>query len=144
MLIVRDLLRNRPPPHVLSSELSALEAARFLRRQKIGGAPVGDHGRLVGFCSERDLVFGVLAEGRDPTRTRVVDVMTRDVVTCTPDDSVADCEQRVREKRCRHLPVIEGGRILGCLSLRDFLQSELREKEAEVEQLSAYIRGAGA
>ena len=144
MLLVRDLLQNRPPPHLLHAEFSALEAARFLRRLKIGGAPVGDQGRLVGFCSERDLVFGVLAEGRDPSLTRVADVMTRDVVTCTLDDSVVDCEQRVRLRRCRHLPVVEGGRILGCLSLRDFLQSELQEKEAEVEHLSAYIRGAGS
>lgn len=144
MLYVRDLLRNRAAPHVLTSEISVLEAARFLRERRIGGAPVVENGRAVGFCSERDLVYRVLAEGRDPDRTRVADVMTRDLVSCTLDDTVAECESRLRERRCRHLPVVEGGRVLGCLSLRDFLQSDLREREAEVEHLSAYIRSAGA
>ncbi len=144
MLYVRDLLRNRSAPTLLSGEISVLEAARFLRAKRIGGAPVVEQGRAVGFCSERDLVYRVLASGRDPDRTRVADVMTRELVTCTPDDTVAECEARLRAHRCRHLPVIEGGRVLGCLSLRDFLQSDLQERQAEVEQLSAYIRGAGA
>ena len=143
MLLVRHLLRNRPAPHLLAPEISVREAARFMRAQRIGGAPVADRGRLVGFCSERDLV-GVLAEARDPDRTRVADVMTADVITCGPDDLVADCEERLRSRSCRHLPVVEGGRILGCLSLRDFLQSDVREREAELEQLNAYIRTAGA
>ncbi len=144
MLYVRDLLRNRPAPIVLSSEISVVEAARFLRWKRIGGAPVVEHGLAVGFCSERDLVYRVLAAGCDPDRTRVADVMTREIVTCGLDDSVPECEARLRSQRCRHLPVVEGGRVLGCLSLRDFLQSDLLEREAEVEHLSAYIRGAGS
>ena len=143
MLFVRDLLLNRPAPLSLAPEISVREAARFLRSKRIGGAPVVEAGRLVGFCAERDLV-GVLAEGRDPDRTRVVDVMTRDVVTCAPEDAIAECEVRLRQRGCRHLPVVEGGRLRGCLSLRDFLQSDLREREAELEQLNAYIRGAGS
>jgi CBS domain-containing protein len=143
MLLVRDLLRGRPAPQLLSADLSVREGARYLRDRRIGGAPVADRGRLIGFCGERDLV-GVLADGRDPDLTRVADVMTRDVITCAPDDSIAECEERLRARRCRHLPVIEGGRILGCLSMRDFLQSDIREREAELEQLNAYIRGAGS
>jgi len=143
MLLVRDLLRGRPAPLLLASEWSVRDAARFLRDRGIGGAPVAERGRLVGFCGERDLV-AVLADGRDPLLTRVADVMTREVITCSPEDTIADCEARLLRRRCRHLPVVDGGRILGCLSLRDFLQSDLREREAEVEQLAAYIRGAGA
>lgn len=144
MLLVRQLLQNRPAPQVLAAGLSALEASRFLRSKSIGGAPVVELGRLVGFCSERDLVYRVLAEGRDPERTRVADVMTCDVVTAALDDTIAECEERLRTAHCRHLPVVERGRVLGCLSLRDFLQSDLREREAELEQISAYIKTAGA
>ena len=144
MLLVRQLLQNRPAPHVLASEISVLEAARFLRSKRIGGAPVVEQGSLVGFCSERDLVVRLIAEGRDPDRTRVADVMTRDVITAELDDTIQLCEEKLRRRHCRHLPVIEKGRVVGCLSMRDFLQSDLREKEAELEQLSAYIRSAGA
>jgi CBS domain-containing protein len=143
MLLVRHLLQNRPSPHVLSSEITVLEAARFLRAKKIGGAPVVDHGRLVGFCSERDLVVRVLAEGRDPDTTRIEDVMTRDVVTAELDDELHLCEEKIRRRHCRHLPIVENERVVGCLSMRDFLQSELDEKSAEVEQLANYVRSAG-
>ena len=144
MLLVRQLLQNRPAPHVLASEISVLEAARFLRAKRIGGAPVVEQGALVGFCSERDLVVRLIAEGRDPDRTRVADVMTRDVITAEPDDTILLCEEKLRRRHCRHLPVIENGRVVGCLSMRDFLQSDLREKETELEHLSSYIRSAGA
>jgi CBS domain-containing protein len=144
MLLVRQLLQNRPSPHVLASEISVLEAARFFRMKRIGGAPVVEQGQLVGFCSERDLVVRLIAEGRDPDRTRVADVMTRDVITADLDDTIQLCEEKLRRRHCRHLPVIENGRVVGCLSMRDFLQSDLREKEAELEQLATYIRSAGA
>ena len=144
MLLVSHLLKNRPAPHTLASEISVLEAARFLRAKRIGGAPVVEHGRLVGFCSERDLVYRLIAEGRDPDRTRVADVMSRDVITAEPDDSVQSCEEKLRQRHCRHLPVVERERVVGCLSMRDFLQSDLREKETELEHLSSYIRSAGA
>jgi len=144
MLLVHQLLKNRPKPHVLASEISVLEASRFFRANKIGGAPVVEHGRLVGFCSERDLVMRVIAEGRDADLTRVSDVMTRDVETAELDDTVELCETKLRKRHCRHLPVVDGDRVVGCLSLRDFLQSDLREKQAELEQLASYIRTAGA
>ena len=144
MLLVRHLLQNRPAPHVLASEVPVLEAARFFRAKKIGGAPVVEQGRLVGFCSERDRVVRVIAEGRDPDRTRVAEIMTREVVTAQLDDSVQECEETLRRRHCRHLPVVADDRVVGCLSMRDFLQSDLKEKEAELEHLSAYIRSAGA
>ena len=144
MLLVHQLLSGRPPPHLMSCDFTAREAAKFLREKRIGGAPVVRDGQLIGFCSERDLVFRLIAEGRDPDVTRVADVMTRDVVTAEPDDSVQSCEEKLRQRHCRHLPVVERDRVVGCLSMRDFLQSDLREKESELEHLSAYIRSAGA
>lgn len=144
MLLVRQLLAKRSAPHLLASENSVLEASRFLRANRIGGAPVVDHGRLVGFCSERDLVCRVIAEGRDPERTRVADVMTPKVLTAGLDDSVEQCETKLREAHCRHLPVVDGGTVVGCLSMRDFLSADLAERMAELDQLSAYIRSAGA
>lgn len=144
MLLVRHLLVDRPAPHLLTSDLSVRDAAKFLRARMIGGAPVVDDERLVGFCSERDLVFNVLAQGRDPDQTLVRDVMTRDVVTACPDETILDCEEKLRAAHCRHLPVVEGDRVVGCLSMREFLQSDLREHEEQLHALTEYIRSAGA
>jgi CBS domain-containing protein len=144
MLLVRHLLAKRSAPHVLAGENSVLEASRFLRANRIGGAPVVDQGRLVGFCSERDLVCRVIAEGRDPHLTRVADVMTPKVLTAGLDDTVEQCEAKLREAHCRHLPVVDGENVVGCLSMRDFLSADLAERMAELDQLSAYIRSAGA
>jgi CBS domain-containing protein len=143
MLLVRHLLADRPCPFLLSSDQSVREAARFLRTKKIGGAPVVDAEKLVGFCSERDLVFNVLAQGRDPDQTTVRDVMTRAVVTATPNDTILECEEKLRSAHCRHLPVVEGERVVGCLSMREFLQSDLREREEQLHALTEYIRSAG-
>lgn len=144
MLLVRHLLANRPLPFLLSVDATIREAARFLRGKKIGGAPVVEDGRLVGFCSERDLVFRVLAQRRDPDKILVRNVMTRKVVTATLDDAISDCEEKLRKAHCRHLPVLDGGQVVGCLSMREFLQSDLREREEQLNLLTEYIRSAGA
>jgi CBS domain-containing protein len=143
MLLIRDLLRNRSEPHVLDKNVSVREAAGFLRKHRIGGAPVVDGGKLVGFCSERDLVFRVVADQRDPETVTVEDIMTREVVTARPEDRVEEGEAKLRQAHCRHLPIVEDERVVGCVSLRDFLQSDLKEAELELQQLREYIQGAG-
>ncbi len=143
-MIVRDLLHNRSSEAlVLRSGMSALEAACFFQNEHVGGAPVVDDGRLVGFCSERDLVFRVMALALDPRSAKVRDIMSQTVITASPDETLEHCELLLREHHCRHLPILEGGRVIACLSLRDFLQSELREREEEINHLREYIQGAG-
>jgi len=144
MLLVRHLLEHRAPPHLLSSGATVREAARFLRSKKIGGAPVVDGDRLVGFCSERDLVFRVVAQGKDVDQTRVKDVMSKKVVTAGPDDSIPACEEKLLVAHCRHLPVVDQDRVVACLSMRDFLESDLKEREEQLHALTEYIRSAGA
>jgi CBS domain-containing protein len=139
MLLVRDLLLDRPPPYVLSPDASAREAAVFLRERRIGGAPVVTGGRLVGFCSERDLVFRVLAVGIEPEWVNVSDVMTTSVVTATPDDTLLTCEERLKVANCRHLPIVEDGDVVGCISLRDLLRCDLIEREEELQLLRGYV-----
>ncbi len=142
-MLVRNLLQNRDhQPKVMTADLTVLQAARFLKAHKIGGAPVVDaDGRLTGFCSERDLVFRLLAGKGDPEQTLVGDIMSKRLVTATLDDSVVDCEAKLRAAHCRHLPILDSDRIVACLSLRDFLQQELKEAELENQQLKDYIQG---
>lgn len=142
MLLVRHLVKGRSAALVLAADLSVLDAARFLRDQRIGGAPVMQGKELIGFCSERDLVFRVVAEGRDPKALKVRDIMTADVVTATLDETVEECQARIRKAHCRHLPILDGDRLVTCLSSRDFQQANLLEAERELDQLKSYIQGS--
>lgn len=143
MLRVRVLIRDRPAPHVLDVGHSVAEAARFLRGHRIGGAPVVHRGRLVGFVSERDIVFRVVAEQLDPGMTTVADIMNTPVTTASIDDTVEACERMMRDAHVRHLPILDArGTVIDCLSLRDLLQTELRQAEIEVRCLTEYVQGA--
>ena len=142
MLPVSVLIRNRPEPFLLDERLPVAKAASFLRRHRIGGAPVLRDGRLVGFVSERDIVYRMVAEGRDPDTTKVADVMTGPVITATVDETVEGCEEKMRRAHVRHLPILdEDANIVACLSLRDLLQTELQQAVFEVRCLTEYVQG---
>ena len=98
-------------------------------------------GKLVGFCSERDIVYRVVADKRDPDATKVSDIMSSNVLFGSPGDSAVECEDRMRKRHVRHMPIVEEGVIVACISLRNLLQSELREFKLEVESLTEYICG---
>ena len=141
MIRVAEIIEHRAPPFLLDVEMNALEASRFLRKHHIGGAPVVKGGQLVGFCSERDIVYRVVAEKRDPEGLRIEEIMSRDVLCGSPEDTALNCEHTMREAHVRHLPIVENGEVVACISLRDLLQSELSESQDEVDLLTDYIRG---
>ena len=142
MILVRHIIEHRPLPFLLETHQSVLEASRFLRKHHIGGAPVVDDiGGLVGFCSERDLVYRVVAEKRDPAETTIEEIMSRDVVFAHPDGKVEECERTMKLHHVRHLPIVKENKVVACISLRDLLQSELKESEVQVQCLTEYIRG---
>ena len=95
---------------------------------------VVEGGRLVGIFTERDALFGVIAEGRDPRSTRLGEVMTRDPQTIGPDKPLGHALHMMYEGGFRHVPVVENGRPLGMVSARDALGPELREFESELVQ----------
>jgi CBS domain-containing protein len=95
--------------------------------------------RLVGVLSERDIMGRVVAKGLDPDQARVGDVMTREIVVAKPDESHDDGLRKMKQAGCRHLPVVEGDRYVGMVSLRDLLQVDLTEKDEEIRWLNAYI-----
>jgi len=141
MLPVSVLIRDRPKPYLLDADLSVKEAADFLRGHRIGGAPVVRKSKLIGFMSERDIVFRVVAEGRDTSTTMVADIMSSPVTTADVNETVKDCEEKMQRAHVRHIPVLYEGQVVACLSLRDLVQSELRQAEVEVRCLSEYVQG---
>jgi CBS domain-containing protein len=118
---------------------SVLEAARIMTDARVGAIPIVEGDRILGIFSERDLMTRVLVAGRDAQRTRVTEVMTREVLTARPDDTRSECLERMRAARCRHLPVLEDGRLIAVLSLRDLLRDEIEEQHEEIEGLRAYL-----
>jgi CBS domain-containing protein len=127
--------------HTISapSTASVFEAAVTMSDARVGAIPVIDAERLVGIFSERDLMTRVIVAGRDPRATRVAEVMTHDVVTASLEDSVASCLEKMQAAGCRHLPVIQAGRVIAMLSMRDLLRDEIAEQGEEIRSLRAYI-----
>ena len=110
-----------------------------MNRQRVGCMLVIDEGRLVGVFTERDVLKRVVGAGVDPTRTRVAEVMTSTVITVSPDATVEQAMVIFTEKRCRHLPVIEQGRLVGTISIGDITRWMADSSRAEAEHLKNYI-----
>ena len=101
------------------------DAAQRMRQAKVGAIAVVEREHLAGVFTERDALVRVVAEGRDATRTCLGDVMTRNPVTCHPDQAFAQALQLMHQHRFRHVPVVEDGRVIGMVSARDAMGSEL-------------------
>ncbi len=108
------------------------EAARLMAARRIGSVLVTAHdGRLEGILTERDILCRVVAPGRDPDRTRLHEVMTKDPDTIGPNAPAIEALRRMRDGGYRHLPVLDGGRLVGIVSHRDFLGAEQTRLEDE-------------
>ncbi len=128
---VRETIAGRKPCMARGNTTVAV-AARTMKKQRIGALMVVDGGRLVGIFTERDAVFRVLAEGRDPSRTPLADVMTTQPRTIAPDRAIDQALLMMHDGGFRHVPVVDGGKPLGMISARDALDPELRDVEAEI------------
>jgi len=121
---------------------NVMEVAQAMVERNIGAVPVVREGRLAGVFSERDLMRRIVVEGRDPHATKVGEVMPREPLSVSRNDDLEHCLVLMREHGFRHLPICEGERLLGFLSLRDLLLRDLSEKDDEVRLMRAYIHSA--
>ena len=118
----------------------AADAASMLVERKIGALLiVDDEGQAVGILSERDLVAGIAAKGADLGGVTVDSLMTTDIVRCAPDDSVVQLMGKMTERRVRHLPVYDGDRLAGIVSIGDAVKNRIEEIEAEAAALREYL-----
>ena len=114
-------------------------AAEFMAKNNIGAIPVMEGDRLVGIFSERDVINRVVSKGLDPAVTTVDLVMTTDLVVASVDDTYEACLKKMRRGVIRHLPVVEGDKLVGFISLRDLLQVDISEKDDKLEFLNSYM-----
>jgi CBS domain-containing protein len=117
------------------------DVIRLMDEKNVGALPVVDKGTLVGIVSERDYTRKVILKGRSSKETPVSDIMTKKVLTVTPSDSVTECMRIMTEKRVRHLPVLEGTKLVGILSIGDVVNWLLSAQTATIDHLERYITG---
>ena len=142
MKTVAELLRVKPARVVsVGPTQSVLEAIKVLAAEDIGAAIVMDGGRLAGIFSERDYTRKVILKGRSSDTTRVEEIMTANVIVVTPRTHARECMQLMSEKNIRHLPVVEEGRVIGMVSIRDIVSDIIADQDFTIEQLEHYISG---
>ncbi|HTC17152.1 MAG TPA: CBS domain-containing protein [Steroidobacteraceae bacterium] len=140
MTVVRQLLdRKGRAIYQVEPQAPVLEAIRAMATHHVGALLVMSSGQLAGIVSERDYARKVILMGRSSADTPVKDIMSSPVVTVAPDTSVQTCMQLMTEKHIRHLPVLEGGRVAGMVSIGDLLKAVLAEQQQQIEQLESYI-----
>jgi CBS domain-containing protein len=139
-MLIRDVIRNREPYSTRDSA-TVQEAAEFMSERNIGAVCVVDEsGKLLGVFSERDILNRVVVQERDPHIVRVGDVTSelRAVIQC--DETPRQALERMEQIGSRHLPVVDGERWVGMLSMRDLLRVELGEQGDEIKLLHEYIQ----
>jgi CBS domain-containing protein len=122
-------------------EEPVLEAIQMMADKHVGALPVTRNGDLVGVISERDYARKVILLGRSSAETPVWQIMSSPVVTVTPEDDVRQCMQVMTEKRIRHLPVVDSGRMVGMISIGDLVRAVIEEQEQTIEHLERFISG---
>jgi CBS domain-containing protein len=141
---VHTILRNKGKSVVTIHPDATIErAVAVLRLRGIGALVVSDDGEnVVGIVSERDIVEALGRYGSDLLTVSVGEVMSSPVVTCDPGDSVAELMAEMTNRRIRHFPVVEDGRLVGIVSIGDVVKSRLDEIEYEAHSLRSFIAGA--
>ncbi|MCW5770207.1 MAG: CBS domain-containing protein [Rhodospirillaceae bacterium] len=144
-MIVSQILRDKGSAVLtVAPEATAVEAARIMNERRVGALVVRrGPAKLEGIISERDIVVALAEQGPEAAERPVHSLMTAAdrLITCAPGDSVAHIMAVMTDRRVRHLPVIENGRLAGIISIGDIVKARLRETLAEVEAMTAYVRG---
>jgi CBS domain-containing protein len=135
---VSDLIEGNPLVHAQASE-NVRAVAKHMAENSVGAVAVLDGDKLVGMFTERDLMNRVVARDLDPDKTGVSAVMTRDVAVASPDETVEDAVLKMQSLNCRHLPVIDEGKLVGMISLRDLLQVDAKLSHEKVDLLSELV-----
>lgn len=140
---VREILaRKGSAVSTIPASITVLEAIHLMNDQKIGALVVVDEGRMTGIFTERDVLRRVVGEERAPSKVLVADVMTTDVLCCTPRSPIDEVSRLMKDHRVRHLPVCDNdGALLGIVSIGDINAYHASDQEATVRFLNEYICG---
>jgi len=133
-----ELIEDRPLVHVAMTD-NVRDVALRMREKNVGAVAVLDDGKLVGIFSERDVVTRIVAENRDASQTPIGVVMTKDLIVADPSEDISDAVQKMVAGKCRHLPIVKGGNLLGMISIRDLLQIDDERNRAKASFLNELV-----
>lgn len=138
---VADMLKTKTPGAATIKQSESIgELARRLQRERIGAMIVSENGSTVdGIISERDVAYGLALHRGDLHALPVAALMTKHTVTCSPDDSVAHVSKVMAERHIRHLPVVDGERLVGIIGMRDIFMRRLDDMQRTTRLLGSYL-----
>ncbi|MFS8063977.1 MAG: CBS domain-containing protein [Luteimonas sp.] len=137
---MRHLLEAKAPEvFAIGPDAPVIDAIRLMAEKRIGAVVVMQAGKLVGILSERDYARKIVLQGRSSKDTPVRDIMTGEVISVGLNDTTDRCMQLVTDKRIRHLPVLDGGNVLGVVSIGDLVKAVIEDQQLELDQLQRYI-----
>jgi CBS domain-containing protein len=142
MKLVQHLL-DRKGKELISivQDASVFDAIKLMADRGVGSLLVMDGTDLKGIVTERDYARKVIIKGRSSESTQVREIMSIDLITATPQQSVNECMTMMTDKRIRHLPVVAGDEVVGLISIGDLVQAIISDQQEEIEQLGQYISG---
>jgi len=142
MKTVRDLLREKGTQiYSTTPDDTVYDALQLMADKNIGALIVFEGDQMVGLISERDYARKIVLKNKFSRETAVAEIMSRDVVTVSPDRNLEECMEVIIARRIRHLPVVEDDQVLGIISIGDIVKGIIEHKEFVIEQLEFYIKG---
>ena len=144
MATVRDIIRKKGGDVFgINPDATVYDALQMMAKHNSGALLIMNGDDMVGILSERDCVRKVELQGKNANNTRVSDIMTKAVISVSCDQTVEECETLMMEKGIRHLPVYDGDKLAGMLSVRDVLREVIEMQQVMLSQLERYITGGG-
>jgi CBS domain-containing protein len=139
---IAELLKRRDSTlFQVAPDVLVFDGLKLLAEYGVGAMLVMDKGQLVGIFSERDYTRKVALQGRNSRETTVADIMTREIFSVGPQTGTRVCMSLLSQKKIRHLPVIDGNKVLGLISMRDIMDDIIADHEHTISQLQSYITG---
>ena len=123
----------------ITPEATVFDAIQLMADKNVGALPVVSKGRLMGIFTERDYTRKIALAGKTSKQTFVSEILSPDVITVTPNDSVEECMRLMTEHRIRHLPVLQNGELVGIISIGDLVNWIISTQDATIEQMESYI-----
>ena len=140
MRLVKHILKTKGNDvYATTMDASVFAAIKEMSDKGVGALLVIEAGKLVGIISERDYTRKVILKGKSSKETPVKEIMSAPVIYITPDDSIEQCMALMTAKHIRHLPVIEGGRVIGVVSIGDLVKSIIAQQEVWIQELENHV-----
>lgn len=140
MKTVKHILHNKPAiVHAVSPAASVLDALKIMMEKNISALLVTEGEQLKGIFTERDYARKIILQGKSSKDTAISEVMTRNPHTITPDEAIDRCMQLMTNNHFRHLPVLDGGTVVGIISIGDLVKSIIEDQQQTISQLQSYI-----